>query len=504
MYFDYNYLKENNNHNKSNKKISLFNNISTDFTKTIKLSNNNYFNQINSRTNANNHNHNQNHNPYLYDKKVFKNTKLYNVIKPTKYIKKRNNSNSAIHNNYVESSLTEGNLHGNNSKKYISIFNSSNLKINNRNIKFSKNQNNINSKIKMKKTNTNSNINAILHNSNSFKILTKSKSNVGFINFPHYQQLVINNSRDKYSMNHNNKKMFSTIGLSNNLSVKNIKNYARINRNNKQIINLNTNNNKLSDSTPKRSADILEKIKGLKKEIEIYKKEINKKNQIIKNQEIKINKIKKDNENNQKMYSNISQKYNNLKKEYDIMKNNFFLLKNKIVESEKNIKLMEQKELKLMQVLYLIKEKGIDINSILNEVNKVASYEMKSTQSPLEIKNHQDEIEYNENKNKNKNKIENIDSIDNNLIINSIRDNISSESEKSDMTVYFPDKIKMNNIMETKWGKNIPKLNFGYVPEYSDLDSGKPEKKNNNLNYIQMNENNNILLPKFNKFQNSA
>ena len=496
MYFDYNYLKENNNHNKSNKKISLLNNISTDFSKTIKLVNNNYFNQINSHTNANNHNH------YLYDKKVFKNTKLYNVIKPTKYIKKRNNSNSTIHNNFVESSLTEGNLHGNNSKKFISIFNSSNLKINNRNIKFHKNQNNINNNnnIKMKKSNTNTNINALLHNSNSFKILTKSKSNVGFINFPHYQNLVINNSRDKYSMNHNNKKMFSTIGISNNLSVKNNKNYSRINRNNKQIMNLNTNNNKLSDSTPKRSVDILEKIKGLKKEIENYKKEINKKNQIIKNQEIKINKINKDNENNQKMLKNITQKYNNLKKEYDIMKNNFFLLKNKIEESEKNIKLMEQKELKLMQVLYLIKEKGIDINSILNEVNKVTSHEMTSSQIPLDIKNHPDEKENNDNKNK----IDNIDNIDSNLIINSIRDNISNESERSDLTVYFPDKIKMNNIMETKWGKNIPKLNFGYVPEYSDLDSGKQQQKNNNMNYIQMNEDNNILLPKFNKFQNSA
>ena len=496
MNFDYNYLKEYNNHNKSNKKIGFLSNISTDFNKTIKLVNNNYFNQINTHTNANNHNH------YLYDKKVFKNTKLYNVIKPTKYIKKRNNSNSTIHNNFVESSLTEGNLHGNNSKKFISIFNSSNLKINNRNIKFHKNQNNINNNnnIKMKKSNTNTNINALLHNSNSFKILTKSKSNVGFINFPHYQNLVINNSRDKYSMNHNNKKMFSTIGISNNLSVKNNKNYSRINRNNKQIMNLNTNNNKLSDSTPKRSVDILEKIKGLKKEIENYKKEINKKNQIIKNQEIKINKINKDNENNQKMLKNITQKYNNLKKEYDIMKNNFFLLKNKIEESEKNIKLMEQKELKLMQVLYLIKEKGIDINSILNEVNKVTSHEMTSSQIPLDIKKHPDEKENNDNKNK----IDNIDNIDSNLIINSIRDNISNESERSDLTVYFPDKIKMNNIMETKWGKNIPKLNFGYVPEYSDLDSGKQQQKNNNMNYIQMNEDNNILLPKFNKFQNSA
>ena len=182
------------------------------------------------------------------------------------------------------------------------------------------------------------------------------------------------------------------------------------------------------------------------------------------------------------------------------MKNNYILLKNKIIESEKSIKLMEQKELKLMQVLYLIKEKGIDINSILNEVNKGPSHEIAS-QSAMDIKNNNnDEKEYDDNRN---NK-DNIDNIDNNIIINSIRDNISNESEKSDLTVYFPNKIQMNNIMETKWGKNIPKLNFGYVPEYSDLDSGKQEQKNNNFNYnIQMNEDN-LLFHKFNKFQNSA
>ena len=37
-----------------------------------------------------------------------------------------------------------------------------------------------------------------------------------------FNKYLINN---KNSMNHNNKKMFSTIGLSNNLSVKNVKNY---------------------------------------------------------------------------------------------------------------------------------------------------------------------------------------------------------------------------------------------------------------------------------------
>ena len=490
MNYDHKYLKEYNNYNNPNRKITLLNNISTDFSKTTKVLNNNYMNQINTHTNANNHNHNN----YLYDKKVFKNTKLYNVIKPTKYIKKRNNSNSSMHNNYVEASLTDGNLNGNNSKKYISIFHSNTFKINNRNLKLQKNQSNLNNNFKIKKTKTH--INSLLHNSNSFKLLTKSRSNVGFINLPQYQNYVANNSKDKYTINHNNMKIFSSLGLTNNLSIKNIKNYSRFNQNNNHVVNtnINNNNNKQSDSIPKRSGDIREKMKGLKKEIENYKKEINNKDQIIKNQDIKINKLRNENENSQKILKNMQEKYNNLKQEYKIMENNYVVLKEKIVESEKNIKLMKQKELKLMEVLYLIKEKGIDINSVLNEINQVTFHEVPLSPSPSDTKNNNNE-EYNENKN----------NIDNNLIINSIRDNNNNESGISDLTVYFPDKIKMKNIMETKWGKNIPKLNFGYVPEYSDLDSGQQEQKNDDdYNYnIQMNDDN-YFFHKFKKFQNSV
>lgn len=487
MNFENKYLKD---YNNSNKKITLLNNISTDFNKTTKVLNNNYMSQINNHTNANNHNNNN----YLYDKKVFKNAKLYNVIKPTKYIKKRNNSNSSIHNNYVVASLTDGNLNGNNSKKYISLFHSNTFKINNRNLKLQKNQNNLNNNIKIKKTKTH--VNALLHNSNSFKLLTKSKSNVGFINLPQYKNYVANNSRENYSMNHNNIPIFSTIGLTNNLSVKNIKKYSRFSQNNKHIVTTNiSNNNKLSDSIPKRSGDIREKMKGLKKEIENYKKEINSKDQIIKNQDIKIKKLSGENENSQKMLKNMQEKYNNLKQDYNIMEKNYIVLKEKIVESEKNIKLMKQKELKLMEVLYLIKEKGIDINSVLNEVNQVTFHEVASSPSPSNIKNNNNE-EFNDNKN----------NIDNNLIINSIRDNMNNESGISDLTVYFPDKIKMTNIMETKWGKNIPKLNFGYVPEYSDLDSGQQDQKDDDDDYnynFQMNDDN-CFFPKFKKFQNSV
>ena len=68
MNYDHKYLKEhnNNNYNNPNRKITLLNNISTDFNKTTKVLNNNYINQTNTHTNTNNHNN------YLYDKKYSK------------------------------------------------------------------------------------------------------------------------------------------------------------------------------------------------------------------------------------------------------------------------------------------------------------------------------------------------------------------------------------------------------------------------------------------------
>ena len=91
-----------------------------------------------------------------------------------------------------------------------------------------------------------------------------------------------------------------------------------------------------------------------------------------------------------------------------------------------------------MRMLYLLKEKGIDINTILNEVK-------------------------NESNNESINKSEILD--ENNL------------KNSSNLTVYFPDKINMKNIMETKEAKNVPKIDFNQIPEYSF--QSDEEKQNN-------------------------
>ena len=420
-------LKEYSLPKKYSQKLYLSNNISTDFSKNIKSLKNNY-------TNFNKN--------ILCDKKLFQNIKLYNLIKPnSKHQKKRNYSNSLIHNN-----LTEGNLINNNSKNFKFLFNSYSVK-KPKNCKLEKNFRNLN--------------NNIADNIKSNKLLIKTKSNnnnPNYIKKYQYQNLIINNgNKSTANNNNNNNNFFKTIGLINNLSVKNIKNQSkRISNSCKKNSSYKIHINKFSDNIPKKSNVIQEKIAKYKKQIEIYKKEIKTKDNVINKLNIKLNELNIILEKKEKIIQNINQKRNELEKEYKILKNNFLLLNGKNNENEKNINLMKNKEIKLMQVLYLMKEKGININSFLTQVNHITFVQ----------------------KNEKENFKEN--SYNNRLIIKSIRDDESqNENEMSGITVYFPDKIRMNNIMETNWGKNIPKLNFELVPEYSSENNSDKNDQNN-------------------------
>ena len=405
------------------KKHFPINNTSTDFTKTIKiLKNNNVHNNTYSNNTKNN----------LSNKKLFQHIKLYNIIKPNnpKILKKRNNSYSSMHNNYTEGNLINKNTNNN----YISLFNSNIIKYNPKNYNI---------------YNTN-----YIHPN---KILIKSKSNTNSNKYPNKSNLIINPG-GKNIMNSNtsnNKNLFYTLGLINNLSMKNVKHYSKkISNSYKKNNNNKLSINKLSENAPKRNSDIEEKIIKYKKQIENYKKELIIKDNTIKSQINKINELNI-------IIHNTKKKYKIIEKEYNLLKNSYILLKNKNEENEQNIKTMNKKEIKLMQVLFLIKEKGVDINYFLNEVNQIS------------LNN------YNNSSNNNE------------LVIKSLRDDnsINNENNISGMTVYFPDKIKMNNIMETNWGKNIPKLNFDYVPEYSsENNSDKNEQdniNNENIDYFK-------------------
>ena len=93
-----------------------------------------------------------------------------------------------------------------------------------------------------------------------------------------------------------------------------------------------------------------------------------------------------------------------------------------------------------MRILYLLKEKKTDTNTILNEV-------------------------------KNETIIQSINKSD-------INDENENNFSNSNLTVYFPDKVNMKNIIQTKEAVNIPKIDFNQVPEYSF--QSEEEKRNNN------------------------
>ena len=288
------------------KKHAIYNNISTDFTKTIKLLNNNY-----SYNNTKNN---------LSNKKLFQDVKLYNFLKPNnnKYMKKRNYSYSSIYNN-----LTGGNLITNNTNNFISLFNSNIIKYNPKNY------------------NTNSN------NAKPSKIIIKSKSNTnaGFIKKYPYKNLIIKTGEKNVG---NKKKLFSAFGIINNLTLKNIKNYTKkISNSYKKNNNYKLHINKVQENIPKRGSDIQEKINKYKKQIENYKKEINLKDETIKKQ---MNKINEQN----LLIQNIKKKYKKIEQDFNMLKNSYFLLKNKNEENENNIKIMTQKEFKLFNEFKLL------------------------------------------------------------------------------------------------------------------------------------------------------
>jgi septal ring factor EnvC (AmiA/AmiB activator) len=220
------------------------------------------------------------------------------------------------------------------------------------------------------------------------------------------------------------------------------------------------NNQKNNIKTNEHSGTSEEKIRieRLKKEKETKEKEIRYKDQIIKEQE-KIIKLLKQNE------AQLKEQIKIIKKRYDELKENCKkileenkILKNKIIENENNINNLKEKEIKLMRMLYLIKEQGIDINTILNEVK-------------------------NESNNESINKSEIIDKNNDNTL--------------SSLTVYFPDKVNMKNIMELKEVEKVPAIDFNNLPEYSFQSE---EEKQNNFEEIHNQEDFDLNVRGFNNY----
>ncbi len=200
------------------------------------------------------------------------------------------------------------------------------------------------------------------------------------------------------------------------------------------------NNNNNNTLIPKSNIDRVNYNK-MKKENENYKKEIQILNDKIKLQNEKIKTLENNLEISYQNINNIKSRLFKLKDQNSNLQNENKNLKKSNIQFQKEIKIMQEKELKLMKVLYLIKERGINIEDILNEVIDMNS--------------------------------------EGNLMT-------TNRSDYSNFTVYFNDKIKMNDIMESKEAKKIPLMDFSKVPTYRpDSDSEEEENEDyENNNHI--------------------
>ena len=140
--------------------------------------------------------------------------------------------------------------------------------------------------------------------------------------------------------------------------------------------NININSiDKINPKTFDKNLILAEKVKKLKKEKEEKENEIKNKNIIIKEKEIQINELMKDEFEIKQKINHINDDYKNLKNSYQNIVSKNKILNEKLSNEENMILLMQEKELKLLRILYLIKEKGIYINDILEKVDNITQYD---------------------------------------------------------------------------------------------------------------------------------
>ena len=446
------------NYKKMTKNELALHTISAELKKTSNILRNNYIihksNKFNKYyeskdfniklSNLSNNNTNNNTNNSIGKNSIFKDIKYYDAVKPPYSIKKNKKIKKSLNNNIPCVSFTEINY--NLKKTFSTHFNTNNII----------NKEKKNSLQKSSFNNTNK-----VENSNSFNSLSKSKNKNNSNLLSPLQNYI--HSRNKSA----NFKLIKTnlgVAKSFNGSLKknsNDNHYLNnhfINTNNFISINSPTfgpqKNNNLLENIPKIVEDEKLKIKIQKLMGEIEKKDEELKNQKlkIKEYEKKISEFQKINEKMDTEMKTVKKNYAELQIKYDELFTENNDLKEKLKENEDNLNFLKEKETTLMKVLYIIKENGIDINSILNEIN-------------------------NEDNNKDSN------------------ENNSETNRSSNLTVYFPDKVHMKNTMETKGAEKIPNLDFNQIPEYSF----RSEKENQN------DENDDYDFKKFNKvYQNSA
>lgn len=385
-----------------NLQLLIENRSKNDINKSKKFSNTNIKEgQFPSNTETNGDNH-----YFLTDNKLFKNIKLYTIIKPNLNTKQRNTDMTKL----PECSLTEGNM--------VYKQNASTLYPPNNNNHIMKNND------KQKTKNSQSNYFSLINKSNGFKLLKKSRSN---FSGPKNKIPCLLHVKNKTS---NNMESFQKINeFLRSTSYNNVKNNSINKGKNLDLYLNNKKSNYKNEENKNKSIDNIPNLKNHinSKVIEYFKKEIETKDEIIENQEKRIRELIKSNEKNEILIKKLKNNYDSLKEDYKILFEENFdlkLIKDQAINDKKVIKELKEKEEKLMRIFFNMKNKGIEVNSFIEE-NKGGK-------------------------------------------TNLFNNEINYFNDLSNRTLYFPDKVNMKSIMETKQAKTIPKINLNLIPDYSD------------------------------------
>jgi chromosome segregation ATPase len=151
----------------------------------------------------------------------------------------------------------------------------------------------------------------------------------------------------------------------------------------------------------------------------------------IKNITDELEKLNRDNQNFDNQIKTMKKQIKTLKSTMNSLSEENKTFKNSIKDYVSELEFLREKEMKMMEVMYILKNRGVQFDDIIKEAANIRKY----------------------------------------------KENLTEESVTSNATVYFPDKISMSTGNLNKANVYIPPLNFSNIPNYESEDENKKNKK---------------------------
>lgn len=200
-----------------------------------------------------------------------------------------------------------------------------------------------------------------------------------------------------------------------------------------------------NSSAPTSNNDV--EIEKIKQENSKLKLELKKQDELAKEYFQKASEYQKSLKLEETKSKKLKEKYTTLKENYASLSEENKTLKNLVKDFTSEIQFLREKEMKLMEIMYVLQKKGFSIDEIIKDVSN--SNLTNRSDNPQDI---------------------------------------------SSTTVYFPDKIQMPN--NVKRSKKVPSLDFGNLPSYVSEDSNDHKG-----NQFQSNQVEKIKMSKVNKIK---